>query len=169
MTCQIRRHVRQPVRRSWSLGITDLSLSKDLVRCILNCRIRLIDDPVSRDDLQRSNNQHRVHSIECKRLDEHGDGGIVYSVDPIWIPHGGANVPGMQAEPEDDHGGEEAVERKRNRNIGKAKAVGNRGPGWGLSRGLEYEYQDTHRCIDDVSSECHRRCVGFIYAPKEPR
>ena len=54
-------------------------------------------------------NQQRGHSVNCTRLDEHGDDGLVQSTASA-SPHGSPNAPGMQSEPDDNHEGEEDIE-----------------------------------------------------------
>ena len=97
MTCSILRHIGQS--RLWES--TNLGLRKD-------------DHEDTRNgilDAQRSNNQHRAHSVKGTRLDEHGDDSLAQSIDSSH-PHGIASVSGVQDKPDDYHKGEEDVERK---------------------------------------------------------
>ena len=78
--------------------------------------LNLTDDsceetPSGTPSAQWSNDQQRVHSIEGTRLDEHHDDGSAQPTDP-GNPQGGASVPGVHNEPDNDHEGEEDVERK---------------------------------------------------------
>ena len=63
----------------------------------------------------RYNNQQRAESIKSRRLDEHGNDGLVQSTDSIWTPHVSSNDPDVQDELDDDHEGEEYVEENRDR------------------------------------------------------
>ena len=66
MTCPIRRHVRQSVRRSELWESTNLSFSKDEQKTTRKA-IFII---------QRSKNQKRTRSINHRGLDEHRDDGL---------------------------------------------------------------------------------------------
>ena len=57
----------------------------------------------------QSNEQKCVRGEKGTRLDKHGDDGFVQSTGST-LPHYGANVPGVQDEPDDDHEGEKDVE-----------------------------------------------------------
>ena len=63
------------------------------------------------------NEQQRVHSVKGRRLNEHRDDALVQSTGSSWSPHDNANVPAVQEESDDDHEGEEDVERNRNRKV----------------------------------------------------
>ena len=65
------------------------------------------------------NDQQRVHSEEGTRFNEHHDDGFTQPADP-GNPQGGASVPAKQDEPDNDHVGEEDVERERNRIVWKS-------------------------------------------------
>ena len=84
---------------SWEC--TNLNLGEDRQEGIPNGGLRA----------PRSNNQHRAHGVKGTRLDEHGDDRLTQSADPSST-HASANVPGVQDEADDDHEGEEDVERK---------------------------------------------------------
>ena len=61
----------------------------------------------------------------------------------------------MYNEPDDDHEGEEDVERKGN---GKVWKGGRHNKDWDRPRApIDEKY--THRCVDDVSPELYRRFV----------
>ena len=102
MTCQTRCH--QSDQRSPLWGSTNLSLSED--------RQEDIRSVVS--SAPWANKQQRIHSIERRRLDEHGDDGLVQPSETAWSPHGSANLPAVQKEPGNDQEGEENVEGNRN-------------------------------------------------------
>ena len=143
MTCPIHHHIRQPIRRVRSWEGTNLSFGKDRYE---NVRSTV---PGAR----WSKNQQRAHGVQGRRLDEHGDDDPVQSIGST-VPHGSPNVPGVQNEPDDDHEGEEDVERQRNRKVWKAEP-----DTAGQIRGLVDEH-DTHRYIEDVSLGCRRRFVN---------
>ena len=103
-TCPIRLHIKQPVRRSQLWGSTNLSLAENRHKDIIS----------GVPDAHRDENQHRVHGENDTGFNEHDDDGFVQSADSTH-PHCGANVPGVKDEPNDDHEGEEDVERNRNR------------------------------------------------------
>jgi len=67
--------------------------------------------------------QQRVHSVERRRLDEHGDDGPVHS-DSAGSPPGRENVPAVQHEADDDHEGEEDIKRNRNRKVRETEVDG---------------------------------------------
>ena len=82
MTCPIRRHIRQPVRRSGLRESTNLSLSEDGRE----------EKPYAVSGAQRPNNQQRAHSVEGTRLNEHDEDHLVRSIDSSH-PQGSASVP----------------------------------------------------------------------------
>ena len=108
MTCSIDR-IRRPVRRSGSRKSTNLGLTKNGREGIHDSRFRLCND------------QQRAHSVKRRRLDQHGDDGVVQSSESTWRPHDCADVPVVQDEPDDDHKGEENVERDRDRIVWNVK------------------------------------------------
>jgi len=59
----------------------------------------------------QSNEDQRIHSIKGRRLNEHGDNGLVQSAHSGWRPDGSTDAPVVQDEPDDDHEGEEDVEQ----------------------------------------------------------
>ena len=99
MTCPIRRHISQPVRRSKIRESTNLSLGEDGEEDVHNIIL----------DGQRYNNQQRSHGVEGTRLNEHGGDGLAHSTDSAY-PHGIANAPGVDDQSDNDHEGEEDVE-----------------------------------------------------------
>ena len=99
MTCQIPRHISQPVRRSGIRKRTNLNLGEDGEEDVQNVIAAG----------QWYNNQQPAHGVEGTRLDKHSGDGIVHSTDSTY-PHGIANVPGVQDELDDDHQSEEDVE-----------------------------------------------------------
>jgi len=68
---------------------------------------------------QRSNDQQRGYSEKSRRLDEHGGDCLVQPTNPTGRPRDGANVLSVQDESDDDHEGEDDVERKRDRKVWK--------------------------------------------------
>ena len=84
MTCPVRRHMRQLVKRLRSWDSTNLSLIEDRQEGICNGAI----------GAPRSNDQQRAHSIEDTRLDEHSDNCRAQSADLIH-PQGGTSVSGL--------------------------------------------------------------------------
>ena len=101
MTYPIRRHIRQPVRRSRSWESTDLGLIEDGHE----------DDRSAVSNKPRYDSQQRAYSVQRRRFDEHGDDGLVQSTHSGCTPHGGTNVPDVHDESDDDHDGEENVKR----------------------------------------------------------
>ena len=78
----------------------NLSLSED--------RYKRIHDWVI--DRLQYDDQQRAHRKEGRRLDKHGGDGLVQSTDSSWGSRGSADIPAMQGEPDNNHGGEEDVE-----------------------------------------------------------
>ena len=142
MTCPIHRQVGKPVRRSQSSESTNLNRREDVSKEILN---GVSSGPCSDD-------QQHTRSVEGTRLDEHGDDGGAQSADSSY-PHRSAGVPGVQRNPDNDHEGEDDVERKRKR------IVWNSGPRVGIRCRALVDVHDTHRYIVDVSLKCRRRSV----------
>ena len=103
MTCAICDHIRQPVRGSPPWENTHLGLSED--------RRNQVHDRVVGS--HQSDVQHRAHSENGGRLDEYGGDGLVQSTDSGWGSRRGTNVSPMQNKSEDNHEGEEDVERER--------------------------------------------------------
>ena len=62
----------------------------------------------------------------------------------------------MKNEPDDDHQGEENVERNRNRNIWNTEVEGDAARSTAPSAGLGDDYHETRHYIDGVSLE-HRQ------------
>ena len=160
MTCRIHSHVRQPVRRLELWESTNLSLSKD--------RQEDVRGVVS--GAPRPDEQQRVHGIKGRRFDEHRDDCPVQSTDSSWSSHGTANIPAVEDEPNDDHEGEEDVERNRNRKVWKAEVDSDGIPNTAIwLRGLVDE-RDAHCCINNVSPVspvCEKGKPR--HAPTEPR
>ena len=147
MTCSIRRHISQPVKSSRLWKSTNLSLGKD--------RYENVRGAVP--SARRSKNQQRAHSVQGRRLDEHGNDDLVQSANSTF-PRGSANVSGVEDEPDDDHEGEEDVERQCDRKVRKSEP-----DAAGQFRGL-VDKHDTHRYIEDVSLECRRQVVDNVNA-----
>ena len=101
MACPIRRHIRQTARKSQLREGTNLSFSEDGKESLHHV---ISGSP-------RPNNQQRTHGVKGARFNEYGDNGLAQSADSS-LPRDGANVPGVQDEPDDDHQGEEDVERE---------------------------------------------------------
>ena len=121
---------------------TNLSLSEDWEEDIRD---------VTRDT-PRYNKQNTIDGIKGRRLDEHGNDGLVQSVSTCRGPYGTADLPAMEGEPCNDHKREEDVERNGNREVWNAKVDYGRGVEdfTFRLRDLVYE-QDTHRCADEIS------------------
>ena len=71
----------------------------------------------------QSNQQQRVYSIECGRLNEHGDDGPIQSDSTCGSP-GRDNGLAVQREADNDHGGEEDIKRNRNRKVRETEVDG---------------------------------------------
>ena len=159
MTCPIHHHVRQPIKKPEPWESTNLSFGEDRQE---NIRGMVSGAP-------RPNEQQRVHGVKGRRLDEHRDDSLVQSTDSSWGTHGSANVPAVQDESNDDHEGEEDVERNRKRKVWKAEVHGDAAPDAAVwLRGLVDE-RDAHRCISEVSTMSPPVCEELRHAPTEPR
>ena len=133
----------------WEEKCTNLSLSEDGQKEI---RSVISSTP-------RSNKQQRINGVKRRRLDEHGDDGLVQSSGSRWSPHSSANVPAVQDEARNDHEREEDVERNRNRKVWKTKVDGDRVPDAAVRLRSLVDGHDTHRYVDNVNSEC--RATGL--------
>ena len=100
MTCPVRRHIRQLARRSQLWKNTDLGLSEDGQENALGV---ILGAP-------QSNEQKRVYSVKSTRLGEHHDDSLAHSA-TFSLSHNSADTSGVQNEPDDNHEGEEDVER----------------------------------------------------------
>ena len=96
--------------------------------------------------------QQRVHSIECRRLDEHGDDGPAQSTHSRKT-HGHVNFPTVQDEPDDDHEGEEDIKCDRNRKVWETEVDSDSVPEIFVWLRCLVEENNTHRCINDASFE----------------
>ena len=153
MTCPIHCEIGQLVRRSGSGGSTNLSLSEDGEEQIHEHAF----------GNQWTDDQQRAHSEKGRGLDEHRGDGLVQPTEPSWRLRCGTNVPAAQDKSDDDHEGEEDVERQCDQMVCKVvpDIVDQHVP-WP-------DRQDASRYIVEISLECHRVQGELRYVPTEPR
>jgi hypothetical protein len=65
----------------------------------------------------RTDEQYGADGVQGGGLDEHGDNGVVNSACPSASSEGVSNVPAVEEESDDDHEGEEDVERNGNEEV----------------------------------------------------
>ena len=104
MTYQTHHPINQPARTSQSRESTNLSLREDGQEYIRSAA----------SSNEQSNHQQRARGMRDTGFNKHGDDSPAQPASSS-PPQCSANVPDAQNESDDNHEGEEDVERKRNR------------------------------------------------------
>ena len=125
---------------------TNLSLAKDRGKYIGNITL----------GTPRSDKYQSTNGIKGRRLNKHGDDGIIQSARSGSSSNGNLKVLPVQEESYDDHEREEDVDCKGDRKVWIIEVEGNVVPvaaPW--FRSLEVNEHDTHCWIRDVSGKHH--------------